>query len=166
MKGMIPKKYFPQLQHQMAVTRVEKVYYVSYDGVDIAIVEVYRDDEYIKSMIAKEKEFLNRVKTFDAPELTEKDIVVRSDFEWFKCADKYKQLVTEKNFIEKKMEEEKFNLLLLSAEKNCTGSGVTVNKIFRKGNIDYHNIPELEKVDLEKHRKPMSSYWKVSIFEE
>ena len=57
MSGKIPKHYYPQLQHQMYVCNSEKAFYFSFDGIDGAIVEVQRNDEYIERMIDEELKF-------------------------------------------------------------------------------------------------------------
>ncbi|GAG09603.1 unnamed protein product, partial [marine sediment metagenome] len=55
--GIVPEKYFPQLQHQMEVCEKEEVIYFSFDGKDGASVKVMRDDRFIKKMLEKEKKF-------------------------------------------------------------------------------------------------------------
>lgn len=63
---MVPEKYYPQCQHQMLVTGLEKMYYFSYrkklakKGTGI-IVEVFRDQLYIDSMFEKHRIFWDQV---------------------------------------------------------------------------------------------------------
>lgn len=57
LQGKIPEYYYPQLQHQIYVCNGEKAFYFSFDGFDGVIVEVERDDEYIKNMVAEEFKF-------------------------------------------------------------------------------------------------------------
>ena len=57
--GIIPKKYFPQLQHQIYVAGLDMSYYYSFDGLNGIILEVKRDDKYIEIMLEKEFEFWN-----------------------------------------------------------------------------------------------------------
>src|SRR5690606_6618123 len=42
--GMVPEKYYPQLQHQMIVLKLEKMFYLSFDGKEGALIEVQRDN--------------------------------------------------------------------------------------------------------------------------
>jgi hypothetical protein len=44
----------------------------------------------------------------------------------------------------------------------CVGGGIELQRITKKGSIEYDNIPELDFVDLEKYRKESSEYWKIS----
>jgi putative phage-type endonuclease len=55
--GMIPKKYFPQIQHQIEVAGVEFCYYFSFDGENGVIIEVPRNQLYIDEMIDREFKF-------------------------------------------------------------------------------------------------------------
>jgi putative phage-type endonuclease len=57
LSGEVPEKYYPQCQHQLAVTGLEKMYYFSFDGNEGVIIKVDRDDEYIRHLIAEEKSF-------------------------------------------------------------------------------------------------------------
>lgn len=63
-KKVIPEYYYPQLQHQMAVTGLDKMYFYSYvpdnnesNSTWSTIIICPRNDDYIKKMIEKEKRF-------------------------------------------------------------------------------------------------------------
>lgn len=71
--GMIPKKYYPQLQHQIHVSGLDFAYYYSFDGEKGIIIEVKRDQEFIEIMIEKEKEFWNCLQTLKPPTNTPKE---------------------------------------------------------------------------------------------
>ena len=61
----IPEYYIPQLQHQMAVTGVDKIYYYSFfEGGGACekftcLITCERDQSFIDNMIEKEKQFYN-----------------------------------------------------------------------------------------------------------
>lgn len=57
LKGEIPAKYYPQLQHQICVSELDMVYYYSFDGESGVTIQVKRDDIYIENMVAKLFEF-------------------------------------------------------------------------------------------------------------
>lgn len=57
LSGKIPEHYIAQLQHEMYVFDSEKVYYFSFDGFDGVVVEVNRDEDYIKKMLVEEWKF-------------------------------------------------------------------------------------------------------------
>jgi len=157
----IPIKYFPQLQHQMIVLGIDKIYYCSY-RTDLVIVEVKRDESYCQDLIKKEFKFWSNVKNLEAPRLTEKDCVSRDDYEWKIAVEEF--LIYQKKSKEFKNKEKEIRSLLedLSEGRNCEGYGVKMFKVARKGNIDYQSIPELENINLDQYRKPSSWYWKIT----
>lgn len=55
--GLIPPKYLPQIQHQLACTGLDEAYYFSWRENDGVIVIVKRDQEYIDHMTEKEEHF-------------------------------------------------------------------------------------------------------------
>lgn len=65
--GMIPDKYFPQIQHQIYVSGLDFAYYYSFDGEKGIVLEVKRDEEFIEKMIAKEKEFWHCLQALQPP---------------------------------------------------------------------------------------------------
>lgn len=66
--GIIPKKYYPQLQHQIHVAGLDFSFYYSFDGMKGVILEVKRDQEFIEKMLEKEKEFWHCLQTLTQPE--------------------------------------------------------------------------------------------------
>ncbi len=60
------------------------------------------------------------------------------------------------------MEWIKADLIKMADKDLCRGAGIELQRIVKKGNVDYTKIPELDFVDLEKYRKPETEYWKVS----
>ncbi len=55
--GLIPDHYIPQLQHQMEVCGHEHMYYFSFDGKDGVVLDVFRNEKYVKELIEKEEAF-------------------------------------------------------------------------------------------------------------
>jgi putative phage-type endonuclease len=166
--GKVPECYYPQLQHQMNVKSLNKIYYSSnyfIDEINISQINlnVPRDQSYIDQLMDKETKFIKRVRTFDPPPMTERDIEVREDFDWHYASDLYKDLIRYQKELEGRIEKAKNNLIDLSKNQNCKGNSISLTKVARKGNLDYSQIPELRQIDLEKYRKPVSSYWKISI---
>jgi len=162
-EGKIPYKYYPQLQHQLAITNHAGMHFVSFYENEINIAYVARDDEYISRMIEKEREFLDCVLTFTPPPLSEKDYVSKEeDKDWLEYSTQWGILQAQKKFIEKQEKELKEAIVKSSDGRNCKGFGLTSLKIVRKGNVDYTAIPELKTIDLEQYRKAPSEYWKIA----
>lgn len=89
----------------------------------------------------------------------------RDDYDWDAIVDDY---LHAKHMMEKaslEMENAKNKLITMSNGKNTRGCGVTVQKITRKGNIDYSSVPALIGVDLEQYRKPETESWRITVDE-
>ena len=68
-KGHIEPYYIAQLQHQLAVTGIEKCFYYCYNG-DYGIwKEIHRDQKYIENLIAKERKFWDCLKNLKPPKI-------------------------------------------------------------------------------------------------
>ena len=163
LKGNVPKKYYSQMQHQIAVSGLDMIYYFSYDGLENALIEVLRDQEYIDAMILKERNFLECLRSCIPPQLGEDDYNPRYDSEWCIAVKKWKLA---KEIVEaSQREEEKARKELIDCchSMNSKGEGVKVQKIMRKGVIDYSKIDALDGVDLENFRKPSSESWRITL---
>lgn len=158
----VPKKYFPQVQHQMMTIGLEKMLYCSFDKHNIEIFEVYKDEKYCEILLEKEKKFLECVKSMTVPELSFKDCVYRTDFQWIELSERYHELMLEKTLLAFEEAKIKEKLISLSENRNTRGGKLLVSKVVKKGNVNYSNIPELRNVDLEKYRNEPITYWRVS----
>lgn len=159
--NMVPNKYKPQLQHQMEVCGLEKVYYFSFDGKEGKIIEVERDDKYIDKMLKKELEFWDCMQNFKTPALTDKDYIQQDNELWEAASNSWLDCHQKLEFLKKQEEELKETLIALSGGSNSKGAGIKLSKVIRKGNVDYNAIPELENVDLEKYRKKHIESWRL-----
>lgn len=163
--GVVPKKYYPQLQHQLAVTGCDVLYYFSFDGKNGVTIEVPRYDEYIDKLIEAEKAFYKCLVTCTPPELSERDYISRDDRQWGLATLNWKMAKEDLDLaikIEASMRKE---LIEVSQSRNSKGCGVKVQKIMRSGLIDYSKIQELEGVDLDSYRKPASESWRITLDE-
>lgn len=159
--GIIPIKYYPQLQHQLEVCGLEKMFYFSFDGVSGVILEIHRNDKYIEAMIKQEKEFFRCMQELESPVLTDRDYVQRNDNAWVNTAIEYKLTKLQLKELERKENELRERLAIMSGQKNSMGGGIKLQKIAKKGLIDYSKIEELRNIKLDVYRKPTSIYWKI-----
>ncbi len=67
-KGEIPKKYIPQLQHQIEVCELAYIWYFSYSSESQYMINVPRDQAFIDIMLEKEAEFWDCVVNFREPD--------------------------------------------------------------------------------------------------
>jgi len=160
--GFVPPKYYPQLQHQMAVTGLDQCHYFSFDGREGVIVMVNRNDSYIEKLVQKEYEFYECMLNLEPPKLTERDYEERHDDLWNITAADWIACQNELEKLKAREEELRETLVGLSGNANSRGSGIKVSRIVRKGSVDYKSIPELEGIDLNQYRKPTTECWRIS----
>lgn len=68
--GRIPDSYYSQVQHYMEVTGLDRAYIACLVGGNaFYIYKIERNDEYIKWLIGKEKEFWNHVRNMSMPDV-------------------------------------------------------------------------------------------------
>lgn len=79
--GKVPRCYYGQVQYQLAVTGAQLCHYVSFNGSEIAIVPVKRDEEYIERMLQVVKSFWESVLNDIPPALTQADFKILDDQE-------------------------------------------------------------------------------------
>lgn len=162
--GKVPDHYYPQLQHQMYVCNVDKMYYFSFDGADGVILEVVKNAEYLEKMLIEEMKFYQCLQSRTPPEPSENDYIERTDHLWVEVASRWKFVTERIKELEKEEEELRQQLISLTGDYNTRGSGISLCQIQRKGNVDYSKIPELRTVDLEKYRKPASLNWRITQY--
>lgn len=160
--GKVPEKYYAQIQHQMAAADVQALDYFSYSEESQHLIRVERDDKFIAKMYKKEEKFFQCMKNMEPPALMDRDYEPRFDPQWEVKAERYKELAQASKLIEAELKELKADLVSMSDNRNCTGAGIKVQKIIRKGNVDYSRIPEIEGINLEPYRKEPITMWKIS----
>jgi putative phage-type endonuclease len=135
----VPEKYYPQCQHQLAVTGLPGMYYFSFDGLKGTVVEVARDQKYIEEQLfPKEELFWTSVITVTPPALTDRDKTsMENNKEWSKVSKKWqeankslKQYESEENLLRNQ-------LIALANGRSAEGKGVSLTRSFTKGSINY-----------------------------
>lgn len=67
--GFIPESHLIQMQHQMHVIGLDKIIYLSFDGVEGVIRDVSRIDRLISEIIKKEEQFWYCLQNFIRPDV-------------------------------------------------------------------------------------------------
>ena len=160
-EGLVPEKYLPQLQHQLAVIGLNEIHYFSYRDDDTALIIVKRDDKYIKKLLIEERKFWECVENLTPPPLSDRDYDFRVDDDWESIA----TLWLEAN---RALEDAKNNeavirdkLIALSNSKNSIGAGVRLQSITRKGAVDYVKVSKIYDIDVELYRKKDIESWRL-----
>ncbi len=162
LSGKVPDHYYPQIQHQLYVTGLDWAFYYSFDGTDGVTLVVQRDDDYIEKMVAEELKFYECLESRIVPEPSDSDYVNRNDDLWNVYASQWISVLERMKDLEREQENIRNELIFLTAEHNTKGCGISVQKVERKGNVDYSKIPELSGVDLDKYRKESTSNWRIT----
>ena len=153
--GIIPEMYHAQIQSQLLVANAEIAHYVSYDGSDIVIVEIHADKNYQKRILDEAKRFWAIVESGvweDENQILDQESGLMLD-EYFKLKEQIDLLSEKQDQIKKALKEKH--------QRKVTIGEYVLQTIERKGNIDYSRIPELSGVDLEKYRKPPTTYFDI-----
>lgn len=152
--GELPEHYRWQVQHQLMVTGAEVADVFVFDGTDGLLLPVEPDPSSWDQVRSAWDAFAACVEKAEPPPLTERDVRVRDDPEWLQAASTYRELRTAYDDLAKAMEEAKANLVGLASHAKEQGGGVTVTRLWKRGNIDYKRVPELCGVDLDPYRQP------------
>jgi putative phage-type endonuclease len=157
-QGDIPKHYYCQLQHQLAVAGLDSCHYFSFNGTEGVIVECFRDDDFINEMIEKEKEFHLCIENLKPP--SEK-YIERTDKEFENIVKQYLDTSAQIKWLSEQQENLRDKLIELTGGENCKGFGLKILKVVAKGMIKYKSIPELSGLDLDKYRGKPTETWKI-----
>lgn len=162
-EGIVPEKYKWQIQHQMFVSGAERWFYFSWWCASGVTIEVKRDNQAIERLVEAECGFLDKLEAGVPPCALARDWVVVTDVEACSLAQEYLDL--DQNI--KKQEKRKAQLkeriidLVGLCHPRTTLGFLSVQKVIRKGAIDYDAIEVLRTIDLEKYRKPCIESWRL-----
>lgn len=161
--NQIPEKYKPQLDHQILVTGADRVHYFSFSGTSGVLVDYQPNLERAQKLLTAELEFWKCVEFDTPPPLTPRDYKKIQSPEMKKFIQAWKRIKKKLNILEPEEARLKKEILKLAEHPRLSGLGVRIQKITRKGNIDYGSIPELKTLDLESFRKPASESWRIDF---
>lgn len=160
--GIVPKKYVPQVQHQLAVLGLPVMHYFSFRQGDFALIEVKRDEEYIDKLYKTETSFWEDVQNLREPKLSERDYLMVNDPDAIALANEWRAINEQIKALDAKEKEYREILIKKSNERNALIGDVKLTKSIRKGAVDYASIEELKSIDLEKYRKNPVVSWRFS----
>lgn len=158
--------YFAQVQHQLLVSGAAQCLFVVDLGDernDPIVIEVLPDLAYQTTLMDQCAAFWKHIEEFSPPEPTEKDIIPMTDDAWRSAVDTYRLAQKALKEAESASESARKSLIAMCEERSaaCQGSGLRVQRVFRKGSVDYKKVPELLGVDLEPYRKEGSESWRI-----
>jgi len=117
--------------------------------------KIHRID--IEEVTDQERQFYEVYKKNNSSDLTYKQYEVITDMEALSAAEEYKKLSS----MIKERDRLRRVLIDKANGKNCMIGSLKMEKVARKGCIDYKSIPELLFVDVEKYRKDPVEYYEI-----
>jgi putative phage-type endonuclease len=151
-QGRLPEHYWHQVQHQLMVTHADIADVFVFDGNDGLVHPVAPDQNAWSRIRDAWDEFAKYVAAKEAPPLTDRDTRTRDDPEWLEAAARYVALRAEYDELSAKVDGAKAQLAGLAKHAREHGGGVSVTRLWKRGNVDYTRVPELVGVDLEPYR--------------
>lgn len=159
----IPEKYVWQLVHQLLVTDLDLVHYLSYYEKSGELVEFKRDKKKEELLFKEVSEFWKCVEKDTPPDFIDRDFVTIKNKDAVDLFVRYKELKNEYDDLDEKLKEAKESLIKLSDGKRIQCSGVRVVPVISKGAVDYSKVPQLVGVDLEPFRKKAVVSTRITI---
>ena len=145
--------YAWQVQHQLMVTGCERALYVVWTPGAALHLWIEPDE-------AKQTELRN------AWDMLWQDVLAgkppeRDDEAWRVAAQAYRSAKLRAERAAQELDAARDELVGITSGDCETGAGLRVQRIERKGAVDYAKVPELRGIDLEPYRKAPSSSWRV-----
>lgn len=164
LQGECPYYYYPQVQHQMVVCDLKEILYVSYDGEENVHVRVKRDDEYITNQLMPTlAAFYQSVIDFTPPEASGMDCVTIVDSVALNIAREYAEVTMNIEQLQKIQENLKEELCGYASHGRCNIGNLRVNKIARRGNLDYQRFLKDKELKIpDSYRKENSISWRIT----
>ena len=150
--GRLPEHYQWQVQHQLMVTKAEVADVFVFDGTEGVQLEVTPDPDAWPQIHEAWDEFMRCVTDAQGPPLTARDTRIRDDPEWLSAAAAYLELRTAYDELSAKFDEAKARIVGMANHAKEQGGGVSVTRLWKRGSVDYKNIPELKGLNLELYR--------------
>jgi putative phage-type endonuclease len=141
--GKVPDYYMPQLQHQLLVTGLSHLTYVSFRDEELIEIAVMRQPEYIETLEKEELAFWARVVNRDPPQKESKDHDDKTnDVAWSEAAEAWLESKKNLDLYEETEKQARAALISLSNGGSSLGAGVKVTKVTEEGRIDYKSAYE------------------------
>lgn len=154
-----PSYYIWQAHHQMLVAPNAKVHVLFvYDAStkSYCYCETTRNQSAINDLKAKWDDFYAWMAT-DQPDPN--DGWVQASQTWCLKAAQYADITKQLKSMEEQQASLKKDLLDMAEGDRVKGSGLTLVKSIRQGNVDYKKIPELKGLDLDQYRGKSTEVW-------
>jgi putative phage-type endonuclease len=142
-----------QIQHQLMVTGCKRALYV-----------VWTLDQSVHLFVEPDLEMHKAIRAaWDAlwAEMLDGSGLERDDPQWLAAVAAYRGAKAVADVAELALTAARDGLVGLATRDRETGAGIVLQKVERKGVIEYAKVPELAGVNLEAYRKAASTSWRI-----
>lgn len=161
--GKVPGHYRAQLQHQMMLTGVDQMLYVSFDGESGVILEVKKDEIYQKKLIYSELAFLDAVTNFTPPSSSKEDWVLESSLHLSTIAREYSELSMNIVQLTEKLELLKNELIASCAHPKTMIGSLKIQQVNGRTTTDYSRYIKDHNIEIpESYKKESSQGWRIN----
>jgi putative phage-type endonuclease len=150
--GRLPEYYGWQVQHQLMVTKADVADVFVFDGADGILFPIAPNPPSWSQICAAWDNFMQNVREGQSPPLTDRDVRRRDDPEWLSAAAAYLEAKRALDASTTTLDEAKSRLVGLTSHAREQGGGLSVTRLWKRGNVEYKRVPELAGVDLEQYR--------------
>lgn len=148
-----PGGYAWQIEHQLMITGAERCLYVVWTTGAALHLWIAPDEARRRGLCA----------AWDAlwADLLAGKGAPREDDAWLAAVESYRAAKGVCEQAEAALEAARKGLIEIATCDCETGAGLRVQRVERKGNVDYAKVPALAGVDLDAYRKPASVSWRI-----
>jgi len=150
----VPEYYGWQIEHQLMVSGAKLAHLWVFDGTLGLLREVPARPERWGEIRGAWDRFMKFIESDTPPPLSERDTKVRDDSAWQEAATRFLEAKAQSEESAAALDEAKAALVALTSHPSESGSGVSVTQYWKRGSVDYKNVPALKGMDLEPFRGP------------
>ncbi len=150
--GHLPDHYAAQVQHQRMVSGAALAHLWVYDGSQGLLHAIERDEAAMQRIRDGWEQFQRYLDSDTPPPLTDADTVQRSDAAWTTAAQAFADAKRATDVADATLAKARDELVALAQHPREQGSGVSVTRYWKAGNVDYKKVPMLKDVDLTLYR--------------
>lgn len=150
--GHVPDHYAAQIQHQLMVSGAKLAHLYVFDGTQGLLRPVEPIDHAMQRIRQGWDLFQTYLDTDTPPPLTDADTVLRDDPDWTQAAQAFSQAKQAADQADEAVTRAREALVALARHPKEQGSGVSVTRFWKAGNVDYKRIPALQGLDLSCYR--------------
>ena len=161
--GVVPEHYRLQVQHQLMVSGAALAHMWVYEGTQGLLLPIERDEAAMGRIRTGWDLFQMFVESDTPVPLTEADTVQRDDAAWAAAAQAFAEAKRATDAADAALARARDELVALAKHPREQGSGVSVTRYWKAGNVDYKKVPALKDVDLSSYRGKAREEVRVTV---